>query len=62
MILIISIMAGDLAYCQLSRGCFSNLWNELGTWSEGSRIIEVQVMAFLILILNSSSTYFTDPH
>jgi hypothetical protein len=62
MTLIISIMAGDLAYCQLSRGCFSNLWNELGNWSEGSRIIEVQVMAFLILILNSSSTYFTDPH
>lgn len=62
MILIISIMAGDLAYCQLSRGCFSNLWNELGDWSEGSRIIQVKVMAFLILILNSSSTYFTDPH
>ncbi len=55
-------MAGDLAYCQLRCGCFSNLWNELGDWSEGSRIIEVQVMAFLILILNSSSTYFTDPH
>jgi hypothetical protein len=61
MILIISILAGDLGYCQLSRGCFSNLWNE-GDWSEGSRIIEFQVMAFLILILNSSSTYFTDPH
>jgi hypothetical protein len=62
MILIISILAGELAYCQLSRGCFSNLWNELGDWYEGSRIIEFQVMAFLILILNSSSTYFTDPH
>jgi hypothetical protein len=62
MILIISILAGELAYCQLSHGCFLNLWNELGDWSEGSRIIQVQVMAFLILILNSSSTYFTDPH
>ena len=45
-----------------SRGCFSNLWNKLDDWSEGSRIIEFQVMAVLILILNSSSTYFTDPH
>ena len=62
MILIISILAGDLTYCQLSRGCFSNLWNKLDDWSEGSRIIEFQVMAFLILFLNSSSTYFTDRH
>jgi hypothetical protein len=62
MILIISILGGDLTYCQLSRDCFSNLWNKLDDWSEGSRIIEFQVMAFLILILNSSSTYFTDPH
>jgi hypothetical protein len=62
MILIISILAGELAYWQLSHGCFLNLWNELGDWSEGSRIIEFRVMALLILILNSSSTYFTDPH
>ncbi len=25
----------DLTFCQLCRGCFSNLWDELGDWSDG---------------------------